>query len=276
MVRRFGQILFILVLVCLPQLAPAGCPSMGGMDGTCASDSSSIESCTNSIWEDYQEIKFTIAGLQTSPQDPSGRLANIVAAKSRLMSKIGLLGSALTYKRKPIFSDCDTTFHPGLRAIDGCKTQLRSALNGMSLLSKKEVVENLSMSNRARLRLAYMKQATQYRNELDVLAASWTGDPSVLCNETYASASACRRAVEMDADALSRRVFSVYRCGQIVPGKFVSAASEAEDGAVHANAASLDRTMWRMMTFPYSYTVRFYQDRLTKEKSLLSQALQAH
>ncbi len=276
MVRRLGKILLVLTLLCLPQLAPAGCPLMGSMDITCASDSSSIEGCTNAISEDYQDIKSTIAGLQSDPRNPSERLSQIRVTKSGLTSKILLLGSASSYKRKDVLNECDTMRAPTWDIIDRCKSQLISARHGIDLMSRQQIVENLSFEKRERLKLAYTREAAQLEGQLDHIAAFWTGDPSVLCSQSYVSVSACRRAIAMDTDALSRQVFPVYRCGRIVPGQFVDAETAAAEEAQHANDTAPEETVWRMFTPSLSATASIFQNRVDSEKSLLSQAQQTH
>jgi hypothetical protein len=249
---------------------------MGGMDATCASDSSSIEGCTNSIWEDYQIINYTTEGLKSDPENPNERLKNIRKTQSGLTSKIELLGSASTYKREPFFADCYTTSEVTWEAIDRCKTQLLSARHGIKLLSETEVVDTLSFSGRERLKVAYRKQAARYMDQLDRFAASWIGDPSILCSETYASVPQCMRAVAMDTDALNRQVFPVYRCGRVVPGQFVNATSAAAEEAQHANDTPSEKMLREMFTPLFSATVRAHQDRLQKEESLLSQTPETH
>ena len=218
--------------------------------------------------------RHRVGKLRTAahPKNSAERLERTRIIKSRLIAKIGLLGLASTYNRASLLADCNTASRPAWAAIDRCKIQLRSAQHGVELLSKQEVVDTLSPNRRERLTKVYATQAEQYRGQLDVIAASWTGDPSALCSETYVSVSACRRAVAANTDALRRQVFPIYRCGRVVPGQFVTATTGKAEEARHANDPPLEKMLWRMSTFPFSDAVRIYRNRLDTARSLLSQA----
>ena len=257
-----------LALVCLPCIAPAGCPAMGRVNITCDSGSSSIESCVNAIWWDVTDASILADSLKKTQVRPDDRMARLREAKAAVPAAIRLLGAASDYDYGNRSISCNATW-----AIDSCERAIRSALRGLELLTRPALVGALSPGTRERLKRSLRQHEAPYIAQLDLLAASDQGDPSELCNTTYASVASCERAVAADSTALREQIFPVFMCGQVIPGKFVTAkdtAAEAQQDAEHP-----DRKMFRFMEFTFSDALRFYQNRLQLETGLLEKARQA-
>jgi hypothetical protein len=150
---------------------------------------------------------------------------------------------------------------------------LGPARRGLELLTRPELVATLSPATRERLKQTLRQHETPYAAKLDLIAASGQGDASQLCNTTYASVPSCERAVAADSTALRERVFPVFMCGRVIPGRFVTdkdAAAEAQREAEHPEPIGI-----RLMEFTFDDALRFYQSRLQEETELLEQAKQA-
>ena len=100
-------IVFTLALVCIPRIAPAGCPAMGVVNVTCSANSSSIETCVNKIWSDLRNTLAFAKSLEAYPDDPAARMSLLKTAKADLLPAIGLLGGASDYNFRSFSPSCD-------------------------------------------------------------------------------------------------------------------------------------------------------------------------
>jgi hypothetical protein len=246
-------IVSLLALVCVPCIASAGCPAYGGVNVSCDATDSSIETCVNAIWEDFRDTAITAHSLEKMPDNPAERIASMSKVKTDLPPAIRLLGIASDYGYKNFSPTCDATRD----GIEGCEDSLRSARHGLELLTKPELVAHLSLAARERLTGILRQHEAQYKARLDQVAASGQGEPSELCNATYASVASCERAVTADRIALRNQVFPVFWCGQFLPGKFVTVKNAAE-----------------YPHFSFDTAVGFYRNRLQEEAGLLEKARQ--
>jgi len=257
-----------LVLLCIPGFAPAGCPLMAGVNITCDSKFSSIETCVNAIWSDLAETSALVRSLKNMPDNPADRMARLREAKAAVHPAIRLLGAASDYPNRNRGASCDAAWE-----IESCEGALRSARHGIELLTKPELVAALSPDTREKLRRFLRQREARYTAGLDLLAASGQGDPSQLCNTTYASVASCERAVAADSTALREQVFPVFMCGQVIPGKFVTAKDAAAEAQRDADRSNLKIVPSNEFTFDVAS--RFYQNRLQQETELLEKAKQA-
>jgi hypothetical protein len=260
-------IVFTLALVCIPRIAPAGCPAMGVVNVTCSTNSSSIETCVNKIWSDLRNTSFIAKSLKSHPGDPAARMALLGRAKDGLLPAIQRLGDANDYTFKNFSRSCDAPYY----GIDICEGALRTARHGQELLMKPGLVATLSPATLERLKKTLRQHEAQYTAQLDSLAASGQGDPSQLCNETYAPVGGCERAVAADRSALREQIFPEFSCGRVIPGKFLTAkdaAAEAQRGADHPEL----RIFQNDLTFEQA--AGFFQNRLRGETEILEKLKQ--
>jgi hypothetical protein len=189
--------------------------------------------------------------------------------KATLLPAIRLLGAASDYDDGRRFRPCTATWQ-----IESCEGALRSARHGLELLTRPELVAALPAATRERLKHSLREHEAQYTAQLDLIVASGQGDPSELCNASYASVASCERAVAADSKAVREQIFPLLNCGQVVPGKFLTAkdaAAEAKRDAEHPESKML-----RSMVLTFDGAVRFYQNRLQQETQFLEEAKQAH
>jgi hypothetical protein len=256
-------------MLCIPRVAPAGCPAMSAANITCDSHSSTIAGCANAVWRDLLVASVDARSLETTPENPADRMATLRKFQAAVLPAIRLLGAARDYDDRNFNPSCDATWD----GIDLCERALASARRGLEVLARPELVAALSPATRERLEQILRQHETPYAAKLDLIAASGQGDASQLCNAIYASVASCERAVAADSTALRERVFPVIMCGRVVPGRFVTekdAAAEAQRDAEHPE---LDGT--RLFEFTFDDALRFYQSRLQQETELLKQAKQA-
>jgi len=257
-----------LALVCMPGFAPAGCAIPAGGGDACDSNSSSVEGCVNAIWGNLSEAAADTQILEERPADPAFLMARLREAKAALLPEIRLLGIATDYNENNLSPSCNATWD----GIEWCEHAIGSARYGMEVLTRPEVVANLSVATRDRLKQSLRQHEAQYTAKLDLVAASGQGEPSQLCNATYASVASCERAVAADSKAMREQIFPVYYCGRLIPGKFVTAkdaAAEAQRDAEHPEPIGM-----RLMEFTFDDAVRFYGNRLQQETELLEKAKQ--
>jgi hypothetical protein len=247
-------------------MAPAGCaiPATGG--GACDSNSSSIESCVNAIWGNLNEAATQTQSLGERPGDPADRMARLREAKAALLPEIRLLGVANDYNENNLSPSCAATWD----GIERCEDAIGSARYGLELLTKPEVAATLSAATRDRLKQSLREHEAQYTAQLDLIVASGQGEPSQLCNATYASVASCERAVAADSKAIREQIFPAYYCGRLIPGTFVTAKDAAAKS--QRDAGRPEPRMVLPGEFTFDVAVRFYGDRLRQERALLEKA----
>jgi len=255
--------LSVLALVYLPWLATANCPRRVASDATCNAESSGIESCVNAIWRNFDQIESLTTSLATMPSNPVDRLALVREAKAGVLPAIRALGQASADGRNNFYQSCDPSTH----GIQSCEGGLLDARRGLELLTKPEVVAALPVATRERLKKTLRQHAAQYTDQLDLVAASGQGDPSQLCNETYASVAGCARAVAADRAAIRDQVFPVISCGRVLPGQFLTAKDAAAEARRDADPPGIHVS--HIMAFTFEDAQGFYQDRLQRETELL-------
>jgi hypothetical protein len=232
----------------------------------CDSESSSIESCVNAIWSDLQETSALDRSLVETPGNQASRIALLRETKAALPAEIRLLGAADDYHYMNRNPSCTATWD----GIDWCESALRTARHGLELLTRRELVAALSPATRDRLKRRLREGQAQYTGLLDLIVASGQGDPSELCNVTYASVASCEQAVAANSKAIREQIFPDYMCGQVVRGRFVTAQDAAAEARRDVAGPAPGIVLPRGFTFDEA--VRFYGERLQQERQLLEKA----
>jgi hypothetical protein len=191
-------------------------------------------------------------------------MALLSEAKADLLPAIRLLGGARDYSFRNWSPSCDATWD----GIETCESALWSARRGLELLTRPELVAALSPATLERLKQSLRQHEGRYTTQLDLLSASGQGDPSLLCGNVHASVAACEQAVAADSKAIREQVLPVVRCGQIVPGQFLT----PEDDSAEAQQDA-ERPKLKPIRIQPSFKVSewLYRHRLQQEIAVLAQ-----
>lgn len=253
-----------LIVMVVPNVAPAGCPLILSDDNTCDGKVSTISGCVNAIAGNLSASGYAERSLPG--RDAAARPALMPWIKAGLPAMIERLGSTTEYEAAWLGrAPCDSSW----QGIDRCEIELRTAQHGLDVLTKPELIALLSPATRARLQGILQEHKATLIAQLDAIVASGQGDPSQLCNKTYATVAACSRAVAADAKALRIKVFALVECGRTYPEWIVTPETGAKKNRIAP--ADEDRVIANNR-FTYSDAVRFYRDRLEQEKALLEGA----
>jgi hypothetical protein len=262
-------IVSMLAMICMPRFAPAGCPAWDIITLACSADASSIESCVNQLWFDVSDASALTESLARAPSYPAARMARIRTLTADIPVSIRVFGEARDYSYQNGEPKCDGSWI----GIQRCKLAIVAARRGLDLLTRPELVARLSAATRERLKRTLREHEAKYVAQLDLVAASFQGDPAQLCTNTYAAIATCERAIAADSAAIRDQVFPVYDCDQLIPGKFLTAKDAAADARRAAEPPA--PVPIPSADFNFNGAIAFYRRRLNQETELLEQARQA-
>ena len=86
----------------------------------CDSESSTIAGCVNAIWRDLLVTSVEARSLETTPENPAGRMATLRKTRAAVLPAIRLLGAARDYDDGNFNPSCDATWD----GIDLCERAL--------------------------------------------------------------------------------------------------------------------------------------------------------